>query len=333
MAKAKGNEKPQDVFIHVALDEGGRARRDSVVKGMVFVRHRFNSEIRPYSKYADVLKYVAANADKNVYIQGNWATAPLLCRLLDDGGFTLGSHVKYPENGRRLFIGGPVCAGGHTGYSAVLAYMASCRQPPSVGGWHTASGWDVAVYRLVSSAIPGASLESVDDERKVEALMPLLEAHPAWSALSFIPTLHHGCAMKLMACLVDPRFHIDIANPNSWEPIETYLGRHHLKQVYETMVRSNQLTVGWSEPQHRAAIWTLAWNGPDSNGDIGRGVHPSDFLRRLKPVQAGVTFLRFVLSSWLHNVVGPSHRLFVPGDFLDTDRASEAWNSHIRTLV
>jgi hypothetical protein len=87
---------------------------------------------------------------------------------------------------------------------------------PSMGGWHDMTDRDYPSYAMASLLGHGP----VDTRH----LMDLLDTHPAWDALSFIPHLDRRKVATLLARILDPRWFVDPEEPDSSGRLNNFLG-------------------------------------------------------------------------------------------------------------
>lgn len=98
----------------------------------------------------------------------------------------------------------------------VLYRMRQWLVPPSLGGWHRVGPQDRVAYAMVAA---------VDESGQVtEQVLRLLQQHPAYYDLTFIPTMSPEAAALLLTDIVDPRWFVDIKNPCRLSRLRAYLG-------------------------------------------------------------------------------------------------------------
>ena len=184
--------------------------------------------------------------------------------------------------------------------------------PPSLGGWHRATHHDLAANRLI---------QAVGDKDLPRS--GLLEQHPAFTAISFIPNYSRMDAEHLLASIGDPRWFVDLAHPERTAKLRSWLGLH-----------AEVITSLWNcDPEglekYRPVIYK-AWSLLDTWTGAAREVpsypeldQPGHFVWRRfcefprEPIRgalrASAYFLSFVCEVWL-DALSPQE-LFVPKYF------------------
>lgn len=97
---------------------------------------------------------------------------------------------------------------------AVLLAMRKWKDAPSRGGWHEMTSSEAISFCMANSLLAGAASE---------ALRGLL-FHPAWPYLKLIPHLHSLSICHLIAEILDPRYYVDVDEPDRLSKLESYLG-------------------------------------------------------------------------------------------------------------
>ncbi len=197
------------------------------------------------------------------------------------------------------------------GVPEVFRQMLEMAQAPSVGGWHTMNQCDYTVYAL--------SVESRKARGKLtDTVMCLLQAHPAWSALSFIPTINFEVAAQLLYTIIDPRFHIDPANPDRNSRLKAFMGVedaspgiHNVRAYLQD--RAEQRHANFGRAELLLDTWCGGWRHVAAQDVVG----PRDFLMRIVKIKAGHkgedvavlrashVFLRFLRDVWLDRLTAP----------------------------
>ena len=108
----------------------------------------------------------------------------------------------------------------------VLYRMRQCVLPASVGGWHTVSPLDYPAYAI------SAQFQKDNDHDHIQRL---LETHPAWHDLQFLPNLSYSHCARLISEIRDPRWYIDPVHPERVGRLRSHLGLCPAmqEQVYE----------------------------------------------------------------------------------------------------
>jgi hypothetical protein len=237
-----------------------------------------------------------------IRILGNRPSAALICALYEAREADPGRMPPCIQIGTPALISSEV----RDDPTSVVALMNDLQLPSSCGGWHEMTRHDYRMYGLVHHA---------QTETMTQDLSELLEMHPAYPAISFVPTFDALNAAKLLAEIVDPRWFIDPAKPDRTSRLRNYMGMRPrvLKQTFD----------GHSSPHcRRARIAMRAWSTGDySTADL---THPASFLFRIVRdsstkekgmLNATVRYLNFVRAVWLDSIAPKGRTLFVPEYF------------------
>src|SRR5690606_9579989 len=84
--------------------------------------------------------------------------------------------------------------------------------PTSLGGWHAFGPADYPTYAMAEALAAGQSP------------LGLLRRHPVWPLLRFIMHLQPAPTCALLATILDPRWYVDPARPDSLSRLKAYLG-------------------------------------------------------------------------------------------------------------
>lgn len=185
---------------------------------------------------------------------------------------------------------------------------------PSLGGWRDVEAADLATFRIAASG-------SFD--------RGLLAAHPVTRHMTFVSGLDETALFDLIAAVIDPRWHVDPADPDSQKRLMKFLGLSH--DVYARL-QTHQLPC--SEAERLGGRVRDAWIS-------GRGMNanaPGAFVVRagaslikpaLRDLFSSMEFVKFFRSVWLDCLDGTHKgRLFCPQHYF-TDRAVlEAYQKH-----
>lgn len=326
----KTRDGSNDLFLHVVVRDGSRTTPDGIENGAILLKAGGSPLVQSFESHQDVISAIEklSAADTRVHALGSWRTSQLIQALMSDPGIGLSLWRE-----KRLFIGSSPMVDYQSSVPKIFEDMRTCRLSGSTGGWHAASSADLAVYRLISGVV--AELPDPGDQASVDQLMPLLRDHPAWPAISFIPTAHYGCAMKLLAVIVDPRWHINPEKPDSRQSLYRFLGRSHLEEHGMRLwaQESPFIEVGTDTSSRRAALWLMSWSNGELYGrfnGVAEGVHPRDYLRRFPFYDASLRFASFLHSVWLAGML--SRELFVPEYFFRDSVVADTYRRHIRSL-
>ena len=214
---------------------------------------------------------------------------------------------------------------------------------PSQGGWHDLTRHDYVSYSLCQSIFEARG-------RCTGIAEKFLKAHPAWPALSFLPTLDQSRAALMLALLVDPRWYIDPENPDRSARLKSYFGLGCGRgdaspiRLMEAILDQKRLSPELTRKAAKIQIVLDTWAGldrdPDPLGAIGH--HPRNFLwrvaleapsRAVGLVRACHVFLRFLSEFWVSAVSGGHPDLFVPELFFRDPAIGEEWHNHRRNQV
>lgn len=191
--------------------------------------------------------------------------------------------------------------------------------PGSVGGFHSMNERELTGYSLARTVWKSRG-------RVTRLGKKLLHAHPAWSALSFIPQMDETRAALLLSMLVDPRWHVDPMHPSRSARLKEYFGlgesRDGITSVDVVQAVLSQKTDALPiAVQHRAMMARIVldtWTGGEFDKEPQDLVDPRDFLWRkamefrgqkgglaLGLLRASHWFLRVVSAVWLDNLTPP----------------------------
>lgn len=191
---------------------------------------------------------------------------------------------------------------------------------PSLGGWHR--------------TVPGESVAYAIRSRRVPLSESPCSQHPTWNAMSFIPHLDRTVLSGLLALILDPRWHIDLDNPNRSSRLQCFLG----------LVKSRRPT---TIKQSRRFVVDSAWS--PKVPPLSQVTEPGQFLWRYwhratgsdeeRNLATSLLFLRYLRDTWLDAVcVGRSsfgvnvgaQGLFIPDHYFTDPRDARAFTEHLR---
>jgi hypothetical protein len=221
---------------------------------------------------------------------------------------------------------------------AVMHYMRRCvARAPSLGGFHEVEGHDYIVYAILKDMISNRkSPGEVDKERS----MRMMQAHPLWKPLQFINNLNMWSCLGIIAYIVDPRWYIDVCNPDRIGKLQAYVGldpktQDGVSRPGRRQARYHELCSMvfdcWHQPDIRAAVSknfadfgtkTVATTAP-------LGLRPGDFLWRVWSNRAGFNsaretnrviadlrasqyFIAFIRHVWLSEIYRDSNAANAP---------------------
>jgi hypothetical protein len=101
---------------------------------------------------------------------------------------------------------------------AVLYHMRRFHRAPSLGGYHEVTDDDLISYRLIEAS------KECEDGKLTHKAVCLLYAHPAIRPSRFICGVNMFNYARLLATIVDPRWYVDLCDPDRGSKLEAYLG-------------------------------------------------------------------------------------------------------------
>lgn len=188
---------------------------------------------------------------------------------------------------------------------------------PSLGGWRDVETADLASFRLAAS--------SGFDRR-------LLASHPVYRSLTFLANLDESALFDLLSAVIDPRWYVDPAEPDSPQRLLDFLGishRNYLKlQRYQAPTSDQERLAGrvrdaWicgkSAQTHLPGAFVVR------SGYCVKGIVERELM-------SSMIFVDFLRQVWL-NTLESSHRgrLFVPELFFTEKGVAEAFRAHLGT--
>ena len=268
-------------------------------------------------------------AFERIQVLGFSTNARLICELLNKRG---ASPDMLPAI---IQVGTPsVCssAAARSDPNVVMRQMAEVHtRPPSLGGWHEVTIQDFIQYGLL------LELEETGGEYSA-AIGRLMSIHPAWPALSFIPSRDEGMGAKMLAIIRDPRWYADVVHPNRTSKLFSYLGlmEGNMSSVTGGFLEDNKKAKGMHAD--RADIVFRSWACGKSHAEDNT---PEGFLWRVLAeaptkqkgmLKACKRYVSLVRNVWLDNLAAPGRTLFVPEYFFDKKEEAEAYRYHLKKL-
>lgn len=203
--------------------------------------------------------------------------------------------------------------------------MRQCLLPASLGGWHTVTALDYPSYAIA------AQLEK--DGGFSEHVNRILETHPAWHDLTFLPTLDRAATAELLGTILDPRWYIDLQHPTRLVRLGAYLGLdpRNVQQVTDGITTSTKAV--------RCRTVLQAWQGSGQPGRVDME-RPGNFLwrrwlarggGRRGNIDASKAFLVYLVRTWQNQLFRSiGSRFFIAEDLL---RGAEvaAYTAHADT--
>lgn len=216
--------------------------------------------------------------------------------------------------------------------SAVLMRMRAAAVSPACGGWHSLTLHDYPTYAMLARMTRN---NFVFDEQANS----YLHMHPAFRALSFIPTLVDSEVAKLLVTTIDPRWYIDRRRPERIKKLELFLG---LTPAIQEKV-SNPKKILTKAREFRCATVLNSWKSkPYEEVDVKK---PENFLYRIwhaagggyyGDLRASQAFLRYLNDNWLavlENRKGVRDGLFAPNLYFKTPAEIESYEHHMKKPV
>lgn len=210
----------------------------------------------------------------------------------------------------------------------ILQQLIISALPSSKGGWHQLSPREQPVYALMHA------LSSNADEAE---LSTLLQQHPAWPALSFVPGCSLPHAARMVSRIVDPRWYVSITKPDSRKPLYRFMG---LDDAYVKMALGQPYASVQGVAQRAKLVldsWASGVRAPEGDAMF----LPENFIWRAcqthsDPVKSLVRgsrkFLAFVRDVWLHSLAPAQRELFVPEYFFGSPDEARAYKAHVAKL-
>lgn len=213
--------------------------------------------------------------------------------------------------------------------ASVILRMRAAVVASACGGWHKLTLHDYPTYAMLARMI---RTNFVFDDT-TEAYFNL---HPAHRALSFIPTLSHEAAAKLLINIIDPRWYVDRRKPERIKKLELYNGL--TPAIQEHVSNKNYLLRKARE--FRCAAVLDAWKTkPYEEVDIK---NPANFLYSIwkdngggarGDLRASQAFLRYLNDNWLAGLerrTGVKDGLFIPDGFFKTKEQCADYKEHMQ---
>lgn len=211
----------------------------------------------------------------------------------------------------------------------VLQRMRSSKLSLAGGGWHPLSMQDYPVYAALAKNLRAGFIFD-------ESAQTYLRLHPAYRALSFIPTICEKMAAQLIMTIVDPRWYVNRYRPNSPRKLELFLG---LTPSSQQRVSDAQKIITKSRDLRCAAVLST-WK--TASPDAVDMALPANFLYRIwrnfgggwrGDLRASQAFVRYFCDNWLAALdsrVGTHDGLFLPGVYFKTPAERESFVDHMR---
>lgn len=210
----------------------------------------------------------------------------------------------------------------------VLHRMRATPLAGACGGWHVLSDADYMVYAMIARML--RNNDAFDPPVKA-----YLTAHPAYHALTLIPTLSAAHVARLFKTIVDPRWFVDRRSPDRQGKLELFMGL--TPRIQKRVSDSTQII---HRPRElRCALVLECWKNTHA-GAVSLD-DPRNFLYRIHHAAGGGTrgdlrasqaFLRYLRYNWLEAVErrsGARDGLFAPELFFKTPGERELYEQHM----
>ena len=210
-----------------------------------------------------------------------------------------------------------------------LQKMRAAKASPAAGGWHRLNMHDYPTYAMLSRL---AENKYVFDE----SAESYFQMHPAYKALTFIPTLSPESITYTLTTIVDPRWYIDQRRPERIKKLELFLGL--IPSVQAQVSDEKKLK---KERQFRCLRVLHSWKTrPENEVDLQ---DPANFLYRIYiaagrgprgDLRASQCLLRYVNDNWLAALdtrKGARDELFAADLFFKTPAEISAYKKHMKS--
>lgn len=211
---------------------------------------------------------------------------------------------------------------------ATISQMRTVIASVACGGWHHVSVNDYPTYALIARMRRAQFNFDVTAET-------YLHLHPAYRALSFIPTLSEEHVAQTLVNIVDPRWYLNSCAATAIKKMSLYCG---LVPKIQKNVSDTKRFIRRTRELRCAAILN-SWKAPDqANVDLTK---PANFLYRIwqnfgggwrGDLRASQAFLRYTVENWLAALEkrdGVKDGLFVPSQFFKTSYEQTAFAEHM----
>jgi hypothetical protein len=208
-------------------------------------------------------------------------------------------------------------------------YSIFCAQqsalPKSLGGWHQLTENQASIYNLATY-------------QRTESTVPLFEAviskHKFCRVLNFIPNLYLRAVAELATYILDPRWFVDVKNPDRCSKLKKFLGIS--PGIVTKMLQGNTSTICY-----RCKLVHAAWYTKIAPSDLEK---PNFFLHRILDARsasingwlaAANKFVEFMFRAWLAELEHENN--INDFDFFDPDlffKGSElaAYREHAKSI-
>lgn len=304
--------------------------------GVVWFSHQDQMPVRSGLNQSHFVNQLPMSKDDTVQLVAEPSNVNIILRLYErklTGG--LGS----------VQVCSPASPDGYHKKRPEIAILDSARWvgwPASLGGWHEFTDADYPSYYLAAQYF--SNVESGYDSDSINSM---LELHPAWPSLSFIPHIARTACAKLIATILDPRWFVDLKEPEKNSKLENFLGLTPQVQLALNDNGPDGMDENITLKQLKncelvMSVWRVA--RPVSKSDY---LCPSNFLWRLHATEGAdamadlrtsQTFISFLKHIWLDAVYrkrgGVSEDgLFVPEYFFKHEDEISAFKKHTKAFT
>jgi len=201
---------------------------------------------------------------------------------------------------------------------ALLLYNArSFEHPASVGGWHRFTPKDYQHYLLADKVYRNLPFECW------ATCVEEVSSHPAYPAAMFVRHLDEGKLAHLLGLIIDPRWFVDIEDPNKQNRLSQFLG---LTPKYQRSSTEDVKSI-------RNRLVLSCWK----NGDSPSNIEGDQFLWKIwyekgggekGDLAASKRFISYLQQTWTAVLCrsSQSSRLFAPEYFFDKETAKAYLN-------
>lgn len=210
--------------------------------------------------------------------------------------------------------------------------MRSLSSSPAAGGWHNVDMADYPTYALIARmARNNADFDT--------AAATYLRLHPAYKALSFIPTICPTAVANVLVRIIDPRWFVFPGQKNASSKLLLFLGLS--PKVQRRVSKSGMLLTALRDV--RCTYVLSSWKTVDpAEVDMK---NPANFLYRIwqaagggwrGDLRASQAFVRYLRDNWLAGLdprVGVSDGLFAPDLYFKMPAEIAHYREHMSTKV
>jgi hypothetical protein len=201
--------------------------------------------------------------------------------------------------------------------TTALISMRNWNWPASLGGWHEVTADDYNTHLLIQEL-------KVNKLKPVDTCLRILKNHLTWPTLEYVQNIdQHACAL-LLANIIDPRWFIDLSEPDSSSKLKAYLGLNPKTQGYVNGLSGYPHNIN----ADRCRLVMKAWKTQNTEPkDIH---HPRNFLWKtwvehgrgatadLRTSQRFIAFLRHTWLNLIYDKKPFGEDLFLPEYFFKT---------------